>query len=415
MKLLVVGGVWPPETFLIRKLEGLAKAGLDVTVASNCRTSRVRGLRGVRHIRLEVADHGRVRRLLSLFANLLSAARFPRQTWAIWKLCEQQGDASRLRAFRQLLPFASVKPDVLHFEWNFAAVQYRPLFDLFRCPAIVSCRGTQAHVAPHNPGRKAEVDLLPVTFRKAAAIHCVSTAIRNEAIRLGGSPEKMHVIRPAVDPTVFCPAGRKQRDAQGRFRILTTGSIAWVKGYEYALQAIRMLVDRGIDAHWTLIGKGEKTDRQRLLYTIHDLELVDRVHLLGVLDPDQVVTELQNSDAFLLSSVSEGISNAVLEAMSCAVPVVTTDCGGMREAVQNGVEGFVVGVRCPASTADALERLARDPEAGCRMGERGRDRVLREFQLSQQTEKWVGLYNRLAGAKPALAHPAVLDPGTTEA
>ena len=105
---------------------------------------------------------------------------------------------------------------------------------------------------------------------------------------------------------------------------------------------------------------GDGPDRQRVLYTIHDLGLQECVRLLGKLAPDEVLHRLQQADAFLLSSLSEGISNAALEAMACGVPVVTTDCGGMREAVTDGEEGFVVPVRDAESMANALMKLAGD-------------------------------------------------------
>jgi len=95
---------------------------------------------------------------------------------------------------------------------------------------------------------------------------------------------------------------------------------------------------------------------------------------------------------FLLSSLSEGISNAALEAMACGLPVVTTDCGGMREAVTDGIEGFVVPVRDPEAMAEALLRLWKDPELRRRMGEAARERVLREFRLDQQISAFLALF-----------------------
>lgn len=398
MKLLVVGGLWPPETFIARRLQGLAKKGYQVTLACNRGAAKAAALEGVSWMPLPGSTEPAVNRISHAAGRLLRAMLLaPRDLAKIRDIAARQPAANRRDTFLQLLPFAGQSPDILHFEWNLAAVQYLPLFDLLGCPAVVSCRGAHINIARHNPERRAQTSLIPETFRRARAIHCVSDAIAREAIEMGAVPAKVHIIRPAVEPSVFSPGERKPRE--GPFSIVMTGSVIWRKGYEYALQALRLLLDRGVDAKLTLIGKAEKNDKQRLLYTIVDLNLTPNVEIVGGLSPAQVVERLRGADAFLLASVSEGISNAVLEAMSCGIPVVTTNCPGMEEAVTDGVEGFVVGVRKPDEMADALERLAKDSELRRRMGEAGRNRIIAEFQLAQQTAAWLRLYEQLAPAK----------------
>ena len=89
--------------------------------------------------------------------------------------------------------------------------------------------------------------------------------------------------------------------------------------------------------------------------------------------------------------MSEGLSNAALEAMATGLPVVTTDCGGMREAISDGVEGFLVPVRDVERMSAALGRLAGDAELRARMGAAARDRVLKEFTLERQVRAFTEL------------------------
>ncbi|MBP9500962.1 MAG: glycosyltransferase family 4 protein [Candidatus Promineofilum sp.] len=235
---------------------------------------------------------------------------------------------------------------------------------------------------------------MSISFDKASAVHCVSEAIRDEAMRYGLDKAKSAVIHPAVDPDMFRPLPVGSRPDEDILRVISTGSVNWRKGYGYALSAIRRLVDRGVPVQYDLIGDGP--EQQRLLYTIQDLELGDHVVRHGKLPPDKVLARLQEADVFLLSSLSEGISNAVLEGMACGLPVVTTDVGGMSEAVTDGVEGFLTPPLDSVSLADALEELWRAPELRQRMGAAGRARVLRDFSLDDQADAFVELFRSVA-------------------
>ena len=283
-------------------------------------------------------------------------------------------------------------PDIIHFEWNSAAIDALPRRAVWEYPVVISCRGTQIRVRPHvTPGYS---EALRETFARASAVHCVCETIRDEAAALGLDPAKAAVIFPAVDERRFTPIARAATN--GAVRIIAVGSLIWTKGYEYALLTLRALVDRGVDATLEIIGDGN--ERQRVLFTMGDLGLADRVTLRLTVPPASVREAMQRSDIFLHSSLSEGISNAALEAMACGLPVVTTDAGGMREAVRDGHDGFVVPLRDPAAAANAVERLARDPELRARMGRAGRATVESKFRLDDQIARFIALYERVATA-----------------
>ena len=119
----------------------------------------------------------------------------------------------------------------------------------------------------------------------------------------------------------------------------------WLKGHEYALQAIRHLIDSGVPVRLEIAGGdphgsvGEASSRERLEHTIHDLGLERHVRLLGRVSSREVRDALGRADVLLHTSLSEGIPTVVLEAMACALPVVVSDCGGVREAVTDGDRG----------------------------------------------------------------------------
>lgn len=395
-KILVVGVHWPPETFLGRLIRGLADAGVEVTVACGQKPNAdwldhpylhwlpVTGW-NIMETPIPVRFFRLLRLLLrGLIKDLKGVTRIAAWPAASW--------TEQVRNLYKLLPFTGHRWDVIYFPWNSAAINFFPLLDN-GIPVVVSCRGTQIKVAPHDPTRQPFVQALRTSFQKATAVHCVSDDIKQEAVRYGLNPDKAWTIYPAVDPDFFHPLPRRPEAEASSFRILATGSLNWIKGYEYALLAVRRLVDLGLQVSYRIIGDGP--DHQRLLYTIDDLELQGQVQLLGKLSPVEVREELQRSDAFLLSSISEGISNAALEAMACGLPLVTTNCGGMGEAVRDGMEGFVVPLRDWKAMAQALLCLAGDQDRRRSMGDAARQRILGEFTLKRQIDQFIELYEKI--------------------
>ena len=388
LRLLVVGSSWPPQTFLGRLLRGLSAAGVRVRIAftrwpnqewfhrAGLRTFKTREWSGSRIVRV------------AWLAWLVLRALFvsPRALGIFWRHARSQGSRSaRLRTLNRLLPYAGVPCDILYLPWNSAAIDYLPLFELGK-PVLVSCRGSQVNVAPHNPRRKVRGGL-PATFEKASAIHCISQSIEVEATRYGLDVRKSRVIRPGIDPDFFSPAPSKE--PPDTIRVVTVGSLVWVKGTTFAVEAMRRVVDAGVNATLSIVGDGP--ERQRILYAIDDLGLWDHVRLLGRLPPVAVRDELRRSDIFVLPSLSEGFCNAAIEAMGCLLPVVMTNCGGAREGVTDGVEGYIVPVWDPIAMADAIIRLARDPALRARMGRAGRERVIREFTVSRHVREFLQL------------------------
>jgi colanic acid/amylovoran biosynthesis glycosyltransferase len=282
------------------------------------------------------------------------------------------------------------RADVLYLPWTATAVE-RP--EVFRdgVPVVVSCRGAQVNVAPWNPRRAALRDGLPGAFAAATAVHCVSDAIRDEAAQHGLDPAKATVIRPAVDLGRFT---RGPVVAGEPFRLISVGRLMWRKGYEYGLLAVRRLRESGADLRYEIVG--EEVDGGATRHAVHDLGLTDVVTLTPPLGRDDVAQRLRASDALLLPSLSEGIANTVLEAMACARPVVTTDCGGMVEAVTDGVEGRVVPVRDPAALAEAVDGLLSDPRRATDLGEAGRRRVERDHDLADQVRTFADLFEAVA-------------------
>jgi glycosyltransferase involved in cell wall biosynthesis len=375
-------------------MRGLADAGLEVRIAfsqwpdedwylkSKLRTFKTRAWGGPIPTRL----------VWLAWLLLRAFVRAPAVAWKFWRFAARQKSMSeRLRLLNRLLPYAGVSCDVIYFPWNSAAVDHRALLDIGKS-VVVSCRGSQVNVAPHDPRRSIR-EGLRLTFRRATLVHCVSSAIEREAETYGLEVGKSRVIHAGVDPKFFSPG--PLREPSDRIRIVTVGRLEWTKGMTWGLRALTRVVEAGVPVVFSIIGDGP--ERQRLYYTMEDLGLKDHVRPLGRLSPIEVRDELRRSDIFMLPSLTEGLSNAGIEAMGCGLPVVMTDCGGARESITDGVEGFIVPLWDPEAMSHALLKLARDPELRQRMGRAARERVVREFTGDRHVREFIRLFEEACG------------------
>ena len=395
LKILIIGYGGGEITFLSRLVKGLADAGLQLTVTSPKRKNpKLLMHPNIHRLKTPPWVGPFPIRILNLIRLFITKFSFQRLGWLKNQVQNGNNQRQRLVYLNRYLPFMRGEWDVIYFPWNSAAIGYRGLYDL-NIPVVVSCRGSQVNIRPYLPGQDKYVQGLKESLLRAAKVHCVSWEIQAEASQFGLDPRKSVIIHPAVDPGFFMPV--KTKHSHLYFRLITTGSLIWRKGYEYLLLSIRSLIDKGVDAELDIIGGGPM--RQSILFTIDDLALGDRITLHGRVPPDQVRDLLQNAEVFVISSLSEGISNAVLEAMSCGLPVVTTNCGGMAEAVSDGVEGFVVPLRDPDSFTSALTKLHADPALRDRMGIAGRDKIIKIFTLQNQVYQFKDLFMQTASLK----------------
>ena len=213
----------------------------------------------------------------------------------------------------------------------------------------------------------------------ARFVAVVTRALQKQVTSTIGLPvSRVPVIRMGVDVGVFAPEPGG-RPAGTSFHFVSVARLAESKGHRFALAALRVLLERGLDARYTLAGDGP--DRAKIEAEVVRLELSRHVHLAGSLGEAAVLDLLRSADALMLPSVGlgEAAPVAVMEAMAVGLPVVCSVIGGVPELVDSGVEGYLVPQGDANAIADALDRLARDPTARARMGAAARERAIAEF------------------------------------
>ena len=389
------------ETFIVSKFLGLLQRGWDVIVV--CRQSQWREWERFPEL---AAQHRETRRrvwiswpvrprwLARLLAPLSLARcmlRNPRDTVRYLRRGWTCFGVGTLRRFYLDAELILAQPDLIHFEFAPFAVDSMHLKDLLDSRVVVSFRGYDLnYVGLDNPGYYDDV------WCCADALHLLGEDLWQRAQRRGCPPDKTHaLIPPAIDTASFDPGERRHTGVAGTpespLRILSVGRTIWKKGYEYALQAVQLLVDWGVHCEYRIIGDGDYLDA--VAFAQHQLGLKAIVQLFGAQPRSEVRAQMLWADVFLHAAVSEGFCNAVMEAQAMSLPVVCTDADGLPENVANGETGFVVPHRDPQSMAEKLALLARDPDLRQRMGQAGRKRVLTHFQLPEQIERFGSLYS----------------------
>lgn len=236
---------------------------------------------------------------------------------------------------------------------------------------------------------------------KADAFVAMSDAIERELISAGYPRQRLCRIPNAVRVGPQCSA--KQRDearqALGETHPLLamsqqapvavyTGRLQAGKGLETLIEAWSRVAAKRPDARLWIVGDGP--ERAALWRQIDDAGLDGRVVLAGSFDT--VDDFLAAADLFILPSLEEGMSRALLEAMAAGLPVVATDIAGNRTLVENDVQGLLVPVHDAEALAQAIDRVWNDSALANRLGAAARERVQKEFSLDQQVRAHLDLF-----------------------
>ena len=396
MKVALVANSFPvvSETFIYNHAAGLSAAGVDVSVVVTSPRGDAAEFRPlgdlrydgpIEHMLLSPRLHETLRQTVSRIGSLTT------RDYRLLKAAYARYGRTRraLRAWLLALPL--VQFDLIHFEYSGIAARCADALPLLE-PArlVVSCRGTAERVRPiGDPERAAK---LRSVFDCADRVHCVSADMIRVCAAYGLDPSKAFVNHPAIDAEMF--RRRTKRSASsGPSRILSTGRLHWAKGLEFALLAIRQLIERGVDVHYDVIGGGP--DEERIRFAVHDLGLSSHVTLAGRKSWTEIHDALEMADIYLLASVTEGVSNAALEAMAMELPVISTSVGGMPEAITSGEDGVLVPSRDPAAMADELSALISAPQRRLAIGQAARRRIEKQFSLDRQIRTFIAEYEAL--------------------
>jgi glycosyltransferase involved in cell wall biosynthesis len=209
-------------------------------------------------------------------------------------------------------------------------------------------------------------------------------------------PAAIESIANGVDLELYEPyrdklTMRRRIQLPDRNTIIYTGRLSPEKGFDVLVRSFAHLV-QSLPCQLLIIADGPEQESVVKLITEHNLDglvvLISRV--------EEVASYLKASDLFVLPSRFEGLSNALLEAMSCGLPVISTRVGGSRDIIDDGVNGLLVAVEATDQLRDAMERVLCDRQLAVALGANARAAVEARHDMRRIANAYCALYRDLS-------------------
>ena len=288
--------------------------------------------------------------------------------------------------YRRMLKKTSY--DLVHAFFGFptAYLCYRSANKL---PYIISLRGSD--VPGYNIRLGLDYKILAGLFRNiwlnAAMVVANSEGLRNLANEFTPGLNIV-VISNAVDTAKFHPLRDKKPERV--VKLLSVGRLISRKRIDLLIEAVALAKKEGLEVELNIAGDGNLMDE---LQRVAEKLKVDRqVNFLGRVPPEQMPDVYRNSNVFVMSSMHEGMSNAMLEAMASGLPIITTRCEGVEELIVDN--GIVIEQAHPETIAGAIKKLAGNQQTCGQMSAAARKQAAL-FTWSSAASQYIEHYQKI--------------------
>lgn len=288
------------------------------------------------------------------------------------------------------------KIKLIHAHFGPGGVEIMPLAARLGIPLVVTFHGWDVKLGSETVSSNYERFYrwrLPQLFRKASAIICVSETWRERIVMLGCPPDKVHTNYLGVDTKFF----DGNRGAFDPMSVIYVGRLISRKGVHVLLEAMRVLRDRRIAAHLTVVGNGPELSRLQAMVAQENLS----VRFLGERSHVEIRELLRHAAALCAPSTTSGdqppeaLGLVLLEAQAMGVPVVGTHNGGIPETLQHERTGFLVQQASGTALAGALTTLLCDSSLNRSFGQNARAFVCERFDIARSYRFLENLYDVL--------------------
>ncbi|HAI74488.1 MAG TPA: hypothetical protein DCS28_00420 [Candidatus Moranbacteria bacterium] len=265
----------------------------------------------------------------------------------------------------------------------------------FNLPYIVSLRGSDV---PGYSDRfvflyKLIMPLIKFIWYNADQVISNSEGLKELAEKTK-TKKKIGVIYNGIDIDHFRPEAKNiSRD---KF-IITPGAsrVTDRKGLNYLIEAVAVLSEKYPQVYLKIMGDGNA--REKLEQFVKSLDLNERIEFIGRVPREKTLNFYQEASVFVLPSLNEGMSNAMLEALAVGLPIISTNTGGASELVSDGQNGFIIKFKDSQDIAEKIEKLILDEDLRKKMSVASRE-LAEKMSWKTVAEKYFEEYEKIAKA-----------------
>jgi glycosyltransferase involved in cell wall biosynthesis len=298
---------------------------------------------------------------------------------------------------RLALAIQTIRPDCIHTH-NLGPLIYSSMATLMGrlCPIV---HGEHSLLAGEelNGRRIAQRRRL---ISRCRAVHTVAPLVTEQLKSLGLDHPQLQTIPNGVDTDRFTPGSKTEARRHlglpdNEFLIGLVGRFGVYKGHATMLEAFQSLGVSYPSAHLVFAGGGGPQE-EKIRHLVHQSSFHSRIHLTGFLsDPVPVYQAL---DLLVVPSTNEGMSNAVLEAMSCGLPVIANAGCGNEAIIEDGQNGVVSDLGTPSEIARFVALQMDDPARLQRLGSLARAKIVEHYSIRKMLDSYRQLYGRVDAA-----------------
>ncbi len=240
--------------------------------------------------------------------------------------------------------------DWLHFCFATTSLRKENVAKSINAKMGVSLRGYDINIYPLK-----NKNCYSLLWKKVDKVHSISHSLLKKARKYGlDNSIKQEVVFPAIDTNRFKNKKHKVPfNSKKTIEILTVGRLHWIKGIEYIIEAVGKL--ESVNFNYNIVGSG--IEYERLVLIINQLNLKNKVNLVGYVPNEDIVSFYEKADLYVQYSMEEGFCNAVLEAQSMGVLTIVSNASGLAENIVDGKTGWVVPKRNPLLLARKIEQI----------------------------------------------------------
>jgi len=231
--------------------------------------------------------------------------------------------------------------------------------------------------------------IIRLIWKKAAFVVANSQGLKNLALA-NGTKKPIEIIYNGIDTDRFRPEYSMR--PKGNF-IITPGAsrITARKGLKYLVKAIFKLSSDYPNLILKIMGEGN--EEKNLKNFVKELQIENRVEFLGRISSEKTTAFYQEASIFVLPSLNEGMSNAMLEALACGLPILATDTGGTKELLKERENGFVIKMKDSDSIAEKIRLLIDDQDLLMDMGRKSRE-IAEKMSWKNVARQYIELYEK---------------------